>query len=107
MWTLTVKLKFVQRAIERAILHVSLTKVSTPGMRWETKLIDIAFHITKLKWPSLPVDWQYKICSTDNNWFRRVLNRRPRLGKRSVGRPQSKCSDNLSRTASRSFIREA
>jgi hypothetical protein len=32
---------------------------------------------------------------TDNRWGKRVLEWRPRLGKRSVGRPQARWSDDL------------
>jgi hypothetical protein len=34
---------------------------------------------------------------TDNRWGKRVLEWRPRLGKRSVGRPQARWSDDLRR----------
>jgi hypothetical protein len=37
----------------------------------------------------------------------RVLEWRPRPGKRSVGRPEARWSDDLRRTASRSWIRVA
>jgi hypothetical protein len=44
---------------------------------------------------------------TDNRWGKRVLNWRPCLGKRSVGRPQARWSDNLRRTAGRNWMRVA
>jgi hypothetical protein len=44
---------------------------------------------------------------TDNRWGKRVLEWRPRLGRRSVGRPQARWSDDLRRTAGRSWMRVA
>jgi hypothetical protein len=44
---------------------------------------------------------------TENRWVKRVLEWRPRLRKRSVGRPQARCSDDLRRTAGRSLMRVA
>jgi hypothetical protein len=40
-------------------------------------------------------------------WGKRVLEWRPSLGKRSVGRPQARWSDDLRRTAGRSWMRVA
>jgi hypothetical protein len=40
-------------------------------------------------------------------WGKRVLEWRPRLGKRSVGRPQARWSDDLRMTAGRSWMRVA
>jgi hypothetical protein len=37
-------------------------------------------------------------------WCKRVLEWRPSLGKRSVGRPQARWSDDLRRTAGRSWM---
>jgi hypothetical protein len=45
--------------------------------------------------------------STDNRWGKRVLEWKRRLGKRSVGRPQARSSDDLHRTTSRSWMRVA
>jgi hypothetical protein len=48
---------------------------------YETKVIDIAHRISMLKW-----QWAGHISRrTDNRWGKRVLEWRPRLGKRSVG----------------------
>jgi hypothetical protein len=44
---------------------------------------------------------------TDNRWGKRVLEWRPRLGISSVGRPQARRSDDLRRTAGRSWMRVA
>jgi hypothetical protein len=45
--------------------------------------------------------------STDNRWGKRVLEWRPRLGKRSVGRPEARRSDDLRTTAGGSWMRVA
>jgi hypothetical protein len=44
---------------------------------------------------------------THNRWGKRVLELRPHLGKRSVGRPQARWSYDLRRTAGRSWMRAA
>jgi hypothetical protein len=46
-------------------------------------------------------------CRTDNRWGKRVLEWRLRLGKRSVGRPLARWSDDLRGTAGRSWMRVA
>jgi hypothetical protein len=47
------------------------------------------------------------IIITDIRWGKRVLEWSPSLGKRSVGRPQARWSDDLRRTAGRSWMRVA
>jgi hypothetical protein len=64
---------------------------------------DIAHRISMLKWQVAG----YISRRTDNRWGKRVLEGRPRLGKCSVGRPQARWSDNLRRTAGRSWMRVA
>ncbi|XP_046976516.1 uncharacterized protein LOC124542632 [Vanessa cardui] len=107
-WTLTARLvhqfKVAQRAMERAMLGVSLRdRIRNEAIRQRTKVIDIAHRISKLKW-----QWAGHICRrTDNRWGKRVLEWRPRLGKRSVGRPGARWSDDLRKTAGRSWMRVA
>lgn len=86
------------------MLGVSLRdRIRNEVIRQRTKVIDIAHRISKLKW-----QWAGHICRrTDNRWGKRVLEWRPRLGKRSVGRPQARWSDDLRRTAGRNWMREA
>ncbi|CAG9788817.1 unnamed protein product [Diatraea saccharalis] len=98
------KLKVAQRAMERAMLGVSLRdRIKNEVIRQRTKVIDIAHRISKLKW-----QWAGHISRrTDNRWGKRVLEWRPRLGKRSVGRPQARWSDDLRKMAGRSWMRTA
>ena len=90
-WKLTVglvhKFKVAQRAMERAILGVSLAdNIRNEVICKRTKIIDIARRISKLKW-----QWAGHICRrTDGRWSRRVLEWRLRLGKRSVRRPPTR-----------------
>jgi hypothetical protein len=72
-------------------------------IRQRTKVTDIAHRISMLKW-----QWAGHISRrTDNRRGKRVLEWRPRLGKRSVGRPQARWSNDLRRTAGRSRMRVA
>lgn len=58
--------------------------------------------INVLKWP-----WADHFCRrNDNRWSCRVFEWRPRLGKRSVGRPATRWSDDI-RLSGSCWIREA
>ncbi|KAL0819976.1 hypothetical protein ABMA28_007973 [Loxostege sticticalis] len=62
--------------------------------RRRTKVTDIALKISKLKW-----QWAGHVCRrTDDRWSRRVLDWRPRTGKRCVGRPAARWTDDLVRS---------
>jgi hypothetical protein len=108
LWTLTARLvhkfRVTQRAMERAMLGVSLRdRIRNLVIRQITKVTDIAHRISMLKWR-----WAGHISRrTDNRWGKRVLEWRPRLGKRIVGRPQARWSDESRRTAGRSCMRVA
>jgi hypothetical protein len=73
-WTLTARLvhkfKVAQRAMERAMLGVSLRdRIRNELMRQRTKVTNIAHHINTLKW-----QWAGHIsCRTDYRWGKRVL----------------------------------
>jgi hypothetical protein len=86
------------------MLGVSLRdRIRNLVIRQRTKVTDMAHRISVLK-------WQYAghiSRRTDNRWGKRVLVWRPRLGKRSVERPQARWSDDLRRTAGRSWMRVA
>lgn len=90
--------------MERAMLGVSLRdRIRNEVIRQSTKVVDIAQRISKLKW-----QWAGHVCRrTDNRWGKRVLEWRPRLGKRSVGRPQARWSDDLQRVAGRNWMGRA
>ena len=107
-WSLTIglmnKLKVAQRAMERAMLGVSLRdRIRNDEIRKRTKVTDIAQRISKLKW-----QWAGHIARrTDDRWGRKVLEWRPRTGKRSVGRPSTRWTDDLIKTAGSRWMRAA
>ncbi|CAG9120660.1 unnamed protein product [Plutella xylostella] len=107
-WTLTVgqvhRFKVAQRAMERAILGASLMdRIRNEVISQRTKVTDISVKICKLKWQCAG-----HICRrTDNRWGRRVLEWRPRTGKRSVGRPPARWTDDLRRVAGSGWMRKA
>jgi hypothetical protein len=86
------------------MLGVSLRdRIRNQVIRQTTKVTDKAHRINMLKW-----QWAGHISRrTDNCWGKRVLEWRPHLGKRSVGRPEARWSDDLRRTAGRSWMRVA
>jgi hypothetical protein len=83
------------------MLGVSLrNQIRNQVTRQKTKVTDIAHRINMLK-----CQWAGHISRrTDNHWGKRVLEWRPRLGKRSVRRPKARWSDDLRRTAGRSWM---
>ncbi|CAH2268473.1 jg16903 [Pararge aegeria aegeria] len=107
-WTLTArlihKLQVAQRAMERAMLGISLRdKIRNEVIRQRTKVTDIAFRVSVLKW-----QWAGHVCRrTDGRWSRKVLEWRPRVGKRSVGRPPTRWSDDLRKVAGIDWMRKA
>jgi hypothetical protein len=94
----------INGSMERATLGVSLRdQIRNQVIRQRTKVTDIAHRFSMLKW-----QWASHISRrTDNRWGKRVLEWRPPQGKRSVGRSQARWSDDLRRTAGRSWMRVA
>ncbi|CAG9137496.1 unnamed protein product [Plutella xylostella] len=86
------KLRVAQRAMERAMLGVSLRdRIRNEEIRRRTKVTDIAKRISTLKW-----QWAGHVARrADDRWSTKVLEWRPRVGKRRVGRPPTRWSDDL------------
>ena len=107
-WSLTMglirKLKVTQRAMERAMLGVSLRdRIRNEDIRKRTKVTDVARRIAKLKW-----QWAGHIARrTDGRWGRKVLEWRPRTGRRCVGRPPTRWTDDLVKVAGIRWMRVA
>ncbi|CAH2245134.1 jg2388 [Pararge aegeria aegeria] len=87
-WSLTMglirRLRVTQRAMERAMLGVSLREqIRNEEIRRRTRVTDISQRLVKLKW-----QWAGHIARrTDGRWGLKVLEWRPRTCKRNVGRP--------------------
>lgn len=64
-------------------------------IRQRTKLTDITLKVGRMKWQRA----SYICRRTGNRWSKHVLERRPRLGERSVGSPLTRCPDDLSKRA--------
>ncbi|KAI8441652.1 hypothetical protein MSG28_015206 [Choristoneura fumiferana] len=72
-------------------------------IRSRTKATDIARRIAKLKW-----QWAGHIArKTDGRWGQKVLEWRPRTGRRAVGRPPTRWSDDLVKVAGSRWMRKA
>ncbi|CAH2242429.1 jg20431 [Pararge aegeria aegeria] len=105
-WSLTVglirSLRVTQRAMERAMLGVSLRdRIRNVEIRRRTKVTDIAQRVAKLKW-----QWAGHIVRRkDGRWGPKVLEWQPRTGKRSVGRPPTRWTDDIKRVAGIGSIR--
>jgi hypothetical protein len=107
-WTLMTRLvhkfKVAQRAMDRAMLGVSLRdRTRNQVIQQRTKVTDIAHRISMLKWR-----WVGHISRrTDYRWGKRVLEWTLRLRKRGVGRPQARWSDDSRKMAGSSWMRVA
>lgn len=107
-WTLTVeameKLKVAQRAMERAMLGVSLRdRIRNTEIRRRTKLTDIAQRVASLKWK-----WAGHISRReDERWSQKVLDWRPRSGHRNRGKPLARWSDDIAKAAGPMWRRKA
>ncbi|CAK1578278.1 unnamed protein product [Parnassius mnemosyne] len=97
-------LKVAQRAMERAMLGVSLRgRLKNEDIRSRTKVTDKAQRISMLKW-----QWAgYIARRTDNRWGRKVIEWQPRTGRRSVRRPPTRWSDDLVRHARSQWMQVA
>ncbi|CAH2236732.1 jg16972 [Pararge aegeria aegeria] len=106
-WSLTMglirRLRITQRAMERAMLGVSLRdQIRNEEIRRSTRVTDIAQRV-KLKWK-----WAGHIARrTDGRWGSKVLEWRPRTGKRSVGRPPTRWTDDIKRVDGRRWKQAA
>ncbi|CAH2241823.1 jg16215 [Pararge aegeria aegeria] len=78
------------------MLGVSLRdQIRNEEIRSRTRVTDIAQRVAKLKWK-----WAGHIARrTDGRWGSKVLEWRPRTGKRSVGRPPTRWTDDINRVA--------
>lgn len=94
--TLTVKsankLRTTQRAIERTMLGIGLRDhITNENIRQRTKVEDVITRIAHLKW-----SWVGHVARQDDlRWSRRIVQWRPRLHKRNVGRPQLRWLDDI------------
>ncbi|CAH2255372.1 jg15419 [Pararge aegeria aegeria] len=82
--------------MERAMLGVSLRdQIRNEEIRRRTRVTDKAQRVAKLKW-----QWAGHIAwRTDGRWGLKVLEWRPRIGKRSVGRPSTRATGDIRRVA--------
>ncbi|CAH2211069.1 jg15741 [Pararge aegeria aegeria] len=93
--------------MEQAMLEDSLRdRNRNDEIRRRTKVTDIAQRINKLKWRQ--GQWAGHVCRrTDGRWGRRILEWRPRIGKRSVGRPPARWTDDLIKVTGSGSMRKA
>jgi hypothetical protein len=86
------RLRVTQRAMERAMLGVSLRdRIRNTEIRKRTQVTDVIQRIASLKWR-----WAGHVArSSDEKWTKKLLIWRPRESKRSVGRPQLRWRDDI------------
>lgn len=107
-WTLTKKnkekLSKAQRAMERSMMGISLRDRKTnEWIRSITKVEDVVEKILKQKWR-----WAGHVARLeDDRWTKMVVQWRPRLGKRTRGRPPMRWTDDIKRVANYNWVQKA
>jgi len=93
------KLRVAQRAMERAMLGVSLRdRMTNEWIRQQTKVTDVMERIASLKW-----NWAGHIARmTDDRWTKTIMQWRPPV-KRPVGRPPERWTNDIKRAAGTSW----
>jgi hypothetical protein len=78
-------------------------RIRNDDIRKRTKVTDIARRIADIKW-----QWVGHIVRrTDGHWGGKVVEWRPRTGRRSVGRPPTRWTDDLVKVAGGRWMRAA
>lgn len=107
-WTLnkTVrnKIQTCQRAMERSILNLKLNdRQRNEDIRHRTKVIDALQHTHRLKWK-----WAGHVARlSDQRWTKLSTTWHGPTGTRSVGRPQERWKDEISKLAGENWIDKA
>ncbi|CAH2244520.1 jg17992 [Pararge aegeria aegeria] len=100
-WTLTKKvvhrLKVVQRAMERAMLGLSLLDKI---LNVEIRIPERCSEAAALKW-----NWAGPICRReDGRWSRVILYWQPRTEHRSIGRPPARWRDDIVKAVGKNWM---
>ncbi|CAG9132369.1 unnamed protein product [Plutella xylostella] len=83
--------------------HIASDRIRNEEIRRRTKVTDIAKRISTLKW-----QWAGHVARrADDRWSTKVLECRPRVGKRRVGRPPTRWSDDLRKVAGSRWMQMA
>lgn len=93
-----------QRAMERSILNLrKIHKVKSEDIRRKTKLTDALIHALKLKWK-----WAGHVSRlTDDRWTLKTTIWPGPKGKRKVGRPKSRWSNDIAQIAGKNWLKKA
>ncbi|KAL3271590.1 hypothetical protein HHI36_022065 [Cryptolaemus montrouzieri] len=107
-WCLTKKLAQkltkTQRAHERIILNIKLSdRIRNTWIREQTKLTDVMERAAQLKWSLAG----HVARRNDNRWTKRLMEWRPRVGHRSIGRPNTRWRDDIKKSAGLLWMRGA
>lgn len=94
------RLRVCQRAMERAMLGISLRDRQTnENIRAKTRVSDAVEQAARSKWR-----WAGHVARNDVKWTKIIMQWRPRLTKRSVGRPLLRWRDDIQRRAGKNWI---
>lgn len=98
------KLEVTERAMERRMLNITIRdRKRNEWIRQQTNVSDIIEKASRQKW-----NWAgHVVRMVDERWTNRITNWRPRQGKRSVGRPPKRWSDDIRAVTGRQWIRTA
>lgn len=98
------KLRTTQRAIERGMLGISLRdRITNEEIRRRTKVEDVIEKTARAKWR-----WAGHIArQEETRWTKHILKWRPRMHKRSVGRPPRRWVDDIKEKSGKNWLQAA
>lgn len=98
------KIRSTQRAMERSIMKIrKVQKINSSLIRHKTKQTDALRQALKLKW-----NWAGHIARLkDNRWTIKTTQWKGPLGKRNVGRPNKRWTDDIIQTAGKEWMKAA
>ncbi|KAJ2938174.1 hypothetical protein O0L34_g18514 [Tuta absoluta] len=94
------KIRTTQRAMERSITNIKkIDKIRHTKIREKTKITDALTHALKLKWK-----WAGHVARLpDRRWTIKTTTWAGPAGKRSVGRPYKRWSDDIAQAAGKKW----
>lgn len=94
------RLRVCQRAMERAMLGVSLRdRIRNEEIRERTGVVDVIERIARLK-----RQWAGHVARNNHKWTKTLMQWRPRNSRRGIGRPQTRWRDDIQRHAGKNWM---
>lgn len=97
------RLRICQRAMERAMLGISLRdRIRNKEIRRRTGIMDVVERVARLKW-----QWAGHVARDNLKWTKTLMQWKPWESRRSRGRPQTRWREDIQRHAGKNWIQTA